>query len=142
MYNYSGIIYRIYAVPTPFLILGLFMLFIVFSKSSKKRRGNLILCAVLLATSILTASFYLYKSANPIIESCTGYFVEQRSDPNVAFSDVFSFDTRDDLKKLFDLDIFSKKDIFPNDFIEGEKYIIFYERDTKIIVAVEKANKN
>ena len=54
------------------------------------------------------------------------------------FNIKFTFDGGENLNPSFELDAFSKKKIYSEDFEKESKYKIFYEKDTNIIVKVEK----
>lgn len=50
----------------------------------------------------------------------------------------YCFTNGTELKPVFCLDIFSKKQIYPDDFVEGKKYRIYYTEMGNVIVKVEE----
>lgn len=74
----------------------------------------------------------------PSISVHEGFFIEERSEFHSFFGMEYVFSNEDGLKPIFYLDIFSKKEIYPKEFVKDEMYRIFYEEKTEIIVWVEK----
>ena len=138
MYNYSGILYRIYAVAVPTFLLGLLLVIIALKMPLIKRKSELIFAGIVILISILLGCFYLYKSINPTISYCEGYIVEERGYNKVPVTTAYVFATdENDEKKIIYLDAFSRKSIIENKLFNDVKYRIFYEKDTRIIVLVE-----
>ena len=50
----------------------------------------------------------------------------------------YCFSNEKGLKPVFNLDIWTKKEIYPKDFNKKQKYRIFYEEETDTIVRIEK----
>lgn len=77
----------------------------------------------------------------PDVSDYTGTFVETYRDSAVApplpFTDADIFWNGEGKKEPVYLDIFSKKEIFPNEFIEGKEYKVYFDSFTKVIVKVE-----
>lgn len=153
MYNVDGIIYRIFAVGGIIFLLFVGCFFIVkpwtikSEKEKNKRRKKIlemITLTVGLIWAVCTICFYSYKSFNPKIESYTGAFVREYRDSTVApplpFTSAYVFDGYKGKDRRFYIDSSSKKAIYPEDFSEGKMYIIYYEKDTKIIVGVEEVD--
>lgn len=143
MYNLNGILYRLFATCFVLFILGAIVLII--SKFWDKEKAD-IACmrgAILSIVIILVgSSFYIYKYVNPTIEIHEGYFVEEYRDSSVAppfpFSYCYVFTDGDNLKPSYYMDVFSRKDIYPDDFSTECRYRIYYEESTGIIVRVEQ----
>ena len=88
---------------------------------------------------------FLVDIVNPKVESYTGYFVEEYRDSRVSpplpytFAYVFC-DGSSNPKPIYHMDVFSKREIYPEDFIEGQWYTIYYVDliDSDAIVGVEE----
>ncbi len=88
-------------------------------------------------------SYFSYKTVMPDIVSCEGAFVYEYRDSRVApplpLTAGYVFDVVDEEDNLvFYLDVYSKKKIYPYEFIENKTYKVYYEKDTKIIVGIEE----
>jgi hypothetical protein len=110
-----------------------------FWKPQSRKLSSVIIAICITLYAISYISVFSVKAVNPVIASCEGYFVrEYRDSSKGPFTYSFVFDDGVGADKRFHLDSFSKKDIFSDDFIEGEMYQIIYEKDTRIILRVEQ----
>ena len=144
IYNLSGLYYRIHAVGGVLLFLGILDLLLTLFLW-KKEKKLLILSILSIVTSLIFTTSYLIKLNNLEIEVYEGSF-ESTYRATAGIPSVLPFDfeyhfTSEASNKEFFLDAFSKKDIFPADFIEGNQYRIYYEKSTRIIVGVENLTK-
>ena len=117
--------------------------FLESSTYRKKEFGN---GCLITGFSTIYIICHLVILANPEVASCSGLFVESvrrpRSAPPFPLTWEYTFDTGEPLKKYFELDSISKKKIFPEEGLElGEKYQIYYEKHTKIIVKIDHLTK-
>ena len=141
MYNYSGIIYRIWGVCGIILLLGIVL--ILFEKpwsrdfTIKKCKLGLIILAV----SICASLFYISRLIFPTVSSYTGEFVEysrnSRVAPPLPLTNEYVFYNGEGEKRKFYLDIYSKEKIFQHEFETGNKYTIYFDEITNIIVKVD-----
>lgn len=85
---------------------------------------------------------YLAYLFSPQIDSFQGVLYEEyrnsRVAPPLPLTMEYSFSEVDGDKKVFYLDLLSKKEIIPEGFQKGEEYIVCYETRTNIIVKVEQ----
>ncbi len=140
--NYSGIIYRIWAVGGAIVLLGIGCLLVsgIRTKSFSKQcflAG--VLCAVY---GLGTAVYYVAQLVSPDVSSLRGVFHEEyrnsRVAPPLPFTMEYSFYDENNDSRVFYLDVISKKEIIPEGFLEDKEYIIYYEASTNIIVGVER----
>ena len=141
MNDYSGIIHRIYEEIIPIFVIGLVMFWIAFHDSPAKKKRYLCIAWIAMVLSVLEGGFYIYKSKYPIVLCHRGYFDRQYSAPRSLSTDAYVFSNEHGRKPIFYLDDASKKKIFEEDLIEGVEYLVFYEKDTKIIVRLEVYNE-
>lgn len=153
-YNYSGILYKLIAPSGIIILQGIFLLFLSdFWKNSKKRKKeqnkNIRAAYIVICIGVVSLLLFSIDLVNPKVESYTGYFVEEYRDSQVSpplpytFAYVFC-DGSSNPKPIFNLDIFSKKEIYPEDFVENQWYTIYYVDliDSSTIVAVEEYIQN
>ena len=139
--NYSGIIYRIWAVGGAIVLLGIGCLLAsgIRTKSfSKQCFWAGVLCVVY---GLGTAVYYIVQLVSPDVASLHGVFYEEyrnsRVAPPLPFTMEYSFYDENNDSRVFYLDVLSKKEIIPEGFLEDIEYIIYYETSTNIIVGVE-----
>ena len=139
--NYSGIIYRIWAVGGAMVLLGIGCLLVsgIRKKSFSKQCFMAgVLCAVY---GLGTAVYYIAQLVSPDVASLHGVFYEEyrnsRVAPPLPFTMEYSFYDENNDSRVFYLDVLSKKEIIPEGFLEDKEYIIYYETSTNIIVGVE-----
>ncbi|MBE6882049.1 MAG: hypothetical protein E7489_03500 [Ruminococcaceae bacterium] len=151
-YNYSGILYKLIAPCGIFFWGGIVILLLnkfwekKHDDSEKKSIRN---ACIILGVGVIASLLFLVDIVNPKVESYTGYFVEEYRDSQVSpplpytFAYVFC-DGSSNPKPIFNLDIFSKKEIYPEDFVENQWYTIYYVDliDSSTIVAVEEYIQN
>lgn len=142
MLNYSGIIYRIWGEAGMIILLGIAcLLFSGFRTKSFSKQCFIagILCVLY---GCGTAAYYSTCLFSPKIDSFQGVFYEEyrnsRVAPPLPLTMEYSFSEISSKKKVFYLDLLSKKEIIPEGFLEGTEYLVCYETRTNIIVGVEK----
>lgn len=146
MYDFQGIWYRIIACGCVFLILGIWILLgSHFGDSQRIEKKEFGTGCLSLGFSIIYIIGHLIILSHPEVLICTGIFIEEhrapRTAPPLPLTWEYTFDTGEK-KRYFDLDTISKKQIFPEEGLElGEKYQIYYEKYTKIIVRIDHLTK-
>lgn len=142
--NYSGIIYRIWGEAGIIILLGLAcLLFSGFRTKSFSKQ-----CFIAGVLSVLygcgTVAYYAICLFSPQINSFQGVFYEEyrnsRVAPPLPFTMEYSFYDESNKSKVFYLDVFSKKEILPEGFLENTEYSICYETRTNIIIGVESVD--
>ena len=141
MFNFSGIIFRIWGVCGVILLLGIVC--ILFEKPWSKS-FNIQKCKIallIIAFAVLLSSIYLSRIIAPRVSSYTGEFLETNRNSRVApplpVTHEYIFWNGEDTKVVFYLDSFSKKKIFPREFTVGQEYVIYFDEFTNVIVQVE-----
>lgn len=139
MYNFSGIYYQMKSNAIIFAVLG--VVFLIFSKCwnvDKRNTKEMIIglvCVILAISSVVYYSIIIKKHK---ISTHEGYYVsEQRASPYILKME-YCFSNGNKRRPVFYLDVLSKKKIYPEDFNSKQKYRIFYETKTNIIVRVEE----
>ena len=141
MYNFSGVFFRIWGVCGIILLLGIVCL--VFEKpwSAGFKIRNCKTAVVLIVFALFMSAVYATRVIFPDVSSYTGEFVSTNRNSRVApplpVTNEYVFRRGIEKKKVFYLDVFSKKEIFPYKFETGQKYRIFYDEFTNVIVRVE-----
>lgn len=143
MFNLDGIRFKLFACDFLFLFVGILALISSkFWKPQQIIKRDLHTGCVLTILAVLFIIDHLSSLWNPHILSCTGTYLSYRSNSRVSppwpFTISYTFDTGEEKKREFHLDIFSEKKIFPEDeLVYGNEYLIYYEEKTNIIVRIE-----
>lgn len=141
MYNFSGVLFRIWGVCGVILILG--VAGILFQKpwantfDIKNCKSGLFMIGLAICLSIIYASRIVF----PNVSSYTGEFVETHRNSRVApplpVTHEYVFWNGEGKKQVFYLDSFSKKEIFPYEFVNDQNYTIYFDEFTNVIIRVE-----
>lgn len=141
MYNFSGVLYRIWGVCGVILILG--VVGILFEKpwAKKVKIQNCKVELIAIAFAICLGLIYASRIVFPDVSSYTGEFIEShrnsRAAPPLPVTNQYVFWNGEGKRKVFYLDIFSKREIFPYEFVGGQKYTIYFDEFTNVITKVE-----
>ena len=141
MYNFSGVMYRIWGVCGVILMLGFVCL--LFERPWKKsfKIQNCKLGLIMIAFSVCLGLIYVSRIVFPDVSSYTGEFVESRRNSRVApplpVTYEYVFWNGEGKRHVLYLDIFSKKEIFPSELESGQKYIVYFDEFTNVITKVE-----
>ncbi len=144
MYDVSGLKYRMWGVFGIFLLLGLFLL-LAEKPWSKDFKLHKILPALLaLIIGIGGISLNIYRICNLHISEYTGYYEyyyrNSRVAPPLPFTYAYVFRNDQSEKETFYIDVFAKKNVFPNspeDLEEGHVYTVYFEKTTHVILRIE-----
>ena len=143
MYDFSGVLYRIWGVCGIFLFLGVAVILLEKLLSKKFKIKNCIAGLLAIALAISFSSIYLSRIVFPDVSSYTGEFIESHRNSRVApplpLTKEYVFWNGEGKRKVFYLDVLSKKEIFPYEFVSGQKYTIYFDEFTKVIVKVDVA---
>lgn len=144
MYNFSGIVYRIWASDGIILLLGCFNLLLTLLKDGRFQLKKCALFLVIIAIGLGLCLFHVSRIYSPQVSSYTGEFISSYRDSRVApplpCTYGYRFGDGKGYKKVVYLDAFSKKKIAPDEFVVGQEYTVYYDEFTRIIVMVEKNN--
>ena len=143
MYNFSGIIHRIWCIGGILLLLGIIGVLIdQYEAKQKGKEFKIKNCKVSIITIVLAVGlclFFISRIVFPNISSYTGVFQYEKDESRgPLLSNEYVFWNGGKKNQVFYLDVYSKKKIFPEEFEEAEEYIIYYDELTKIIVGVER----
>ena len=137
MYNFSGILFRIWANCGWLLFFGVILL--LFKKPWKKtfriKKCKFELFAI--AFAICLGLFYVSRIAFPDVSSYTGEFIDSGHRNGSPSTKEYVFWNGEGKRQVFYLDRRSKKEIFPYEFVSNQKYKIYFDELTDIIVNVE-----
>lgn len=141
----DGLLYDLRTCIFP-TVLGIILLIVriifpnIFGEKKKEALIGIIVCLIIGISSIITVTLSI---ASPVTETYQGEYVDWYRDSNAAhgsgISNAYRF-TDGETTRSFNIDAQSKKTVYPQDFIVGEEYIIYYkEGHTRdIIVKVEE----
>ena len=143
MYNYSGIIYRLLSPCGIVLALGILHILLTFNLERKLNFHNCKTGILIIFASICFTLIHLYNIMYPDVKEYTGEFLYEhrnsRTAPPLPFTMEYIFWNGEGYKYGFYLDIFSMKEIYPEGFTVCQKYTIYYEDATNVIIGVEIA---
>lgn len=141
MYNFSGIVYRIWGVSGIMLLLGIICILLEKPWVKEFKFKSYMIGMILVIAAIGSGVFFAFRIVSPDISSYTGEFIRSNRDSTVApplpLTNEYVFWNGEGKKQGFYLDVLSKKEIFPYDFEEGQEYIIYFDKGTKVIVKVD-----
>ena len=151
MCDFSGLEYRIFSVGIISLFCGLicFIMSLIFKKRKSSESGSkkdsvkaVILGLLFVFISVTYSGYHIFKIHQPVVCVHEGYFIEERRNSRVApplpFTMQYTFTNDNQPNCKFYLDVFSKREIYDEEFEKNANYRIYYEEDTDIIVKVEK----
>ena len=138
MYNLEGIFYEMLRLSGIYIIVMIiFLISSEFWHKKKRKTKYLVMSLVCILLTIGTIMYYSYVIKNPNIAIHEGFFIEERRERNSVTRWEYVFSNDGGLKPIFSLDIASKKNIYPEDFGTKNKYRIYFEQRTNIIVKVD-----
>ena len=141
MFNFSGIIYRIFGVCGAIFILGIIYILLNKPWSQNFKIQNCKLSIISIALAVCLSLLYISRIIFPAVSSYTGEFIDHHRNSRVApplpVTYEYVFGNDEDKKHVFYLDVFSKEKIYPSEFEHGCKYTIYFDKLTKVIVAVK-----
>lgn len=139
MYDLSGLYYQMKRDGIIFGLVGLqFLISSRFWIAERRNVKEMIVGIVSILLCVCSLTYHTYVIYDLEIAVHEGALVrENRSNPGL-FCKEYCFTNENGLKPVFYLDIFSKKELYPDDLVKGTQYRIFYEEKTDIIVKIEK----
>lgn len=141
MFNYSGLIYRIWGVAGIIAVVGLIGILTARPWRKKFKISTIIIDLVFIAFAICLGLAYYSSILFPNISSYTGEFITMNRNSRVApplpVTYEYIFWDGEGIKPKFYLDTFSKNKIYPYEFEVGKKYTVYFDEFTSIIVRIE-----
>lgn len=141
MYNFSGIVYRIWGVCGIILLVGIIAILCAKPWMPDFNISKVKIDLLFIVFAICLGSIYISRIVFPDVSSYTGEFIETHRNSRVApplpFTDEYVFWNGEGKRQVFYLDIFSKKEIFPYEFVSSQKYTIYFDEFTNVITKVE-----
>ena len=141
MWNFGGILYRVWAVGGIILLLGAACLLVSKIGREDFNKDCCIAGVFCSAVGIAAIVYFLFCMFFPQVSSIQGTFTQKYRDSRVApplpFTYEYTFYDDDGFAGAFYLDTFTRKEMIPEDFILNEEYIVYYESRTNVIVGVE-----
>ena len=148
MYDFSGLIFRIWGCYGFMILLGAICFpWKIFKgkKLEKRNKQGLLAAALNWGLGLVFIAITIISMAHPNVASYTGVYLSSRDDsrsaPPLPVTMIYVF--RDDFgnRKGFDLDDFSKRKIYPAKFERGKRYTIYYDKFSEVIVRVEEVEE-
>ena len=142
MYDYSGIVYRIWGIGGVLSAIGVILLILSFLfKVDELQKRSFIVGIVFSLLGLGLAFEYSSILRNPEIQTFEGAFLEEHRNSRVApplpLTWEYIFKDKDGASETFYLDTFSQKNIFSDSFENNTTYRVYYESEYRIIVKVE-----
>lgn len=135
MYNFSAIWIRIISL---FLIFAVFIVVIFFLEKKITIKLKIIILSILVIISVLLMLPTIKALIEPELVAIEGSFCDEITIGGVnPFERRYSFQCNGEVVSV-DLDPFSKRIIYNNEFIKGERYTVVYEKETNLIVYISK----
>ena len=137
-YDFSGLWYTIWTDAAVTFILGLIVLIGCIVGALPSKKWLLVAIVGMIIGFGYSAEYIIYIN-NPQIEMGEGILIaEHRRDLMAPFTWEYTFEDSDGQRTSGYLDSFTRKKMLPERFIKGEKYRIYYEDQSNIIVKIEK----
>lgn len=141
MFNFSGVLYRIWGVCGVILVLGVACILLNRPWARKVKIKDCKLGLIMIAAAIGLSLLYASRIVFPGVLSYTDEFIDSHRNSRVApplpVTNEYVFWNGEGKKQTLYLDIFSKKEIFPDDFVSDRKYTIYFDEFTNVFVQVE-----
>lgn len=139
MYNFDGIYFQMKSSAILFLVLGIVSLLLSRCWNMDKRdTKEMIIGLVCVMLAIGSVIYHSNIISNPKVLTHEGYYVSENRSYKHLLKMEYCFSNGDNLKPIFYLDVLTRKEIYPDDFSTEQKYRIFYEEESDIIVKVEE----
>lgn len=140
MFNFSGVLYRIWGVCGVILVLGVACILLNRPWARKVKIKDCKLGLIMIAAAIGLSLLYASRIVFPGVSSYTGEFIDSHRNSRVApplpVTNEYVFWNGEGKNKLLS-GHFLKKEIFPDDFVSDRKYTIYFDEFTNVIVQVE-----
>lgn len=143
MFNFSGLVFRIWGVCGIVLFIGLIG---ILSKRPWKQvldAKQIMIDLLFIGIAVLLGAVYLSRILFPGVSSYTGTYIETHRNSRVApplpVTYEYVFWNGEGNRQKFYLDTFSKKSILHDDLDAGRTYTIYFDEFTNIIVGIENS---
>lgn len=139
MYNLGGIYYQMKSDAILYIVLG--VVFLILSRCwnmDKRNTKEMIIGVVCIVLAIGSIIYYSIIINNSRISTHEGYYVSEQRVNTYILKREYCFSNEDETKPVFYLDVLTKKEIYPENFDSNQKYRIFYEEKSDVIVKVEE----
>lgn len=141
MYNFSGVLFRIWGVCSVILMLGIIL--IIFEKPWKKgfsfKNNALSIGMVIFALALM--GLYVSRIIVPDVSVFQGTLVKIQNNTRIApplpVTEEYVFQNNSGIKRGFYLDLFSKRSIIPYELEIGTKYSVHYDSFSSIILKID-----
>ena len=141
MYNFDGILYRIWGVAGLFVLLGVCCILAPRLRVTTINKECVIAGLLCILFGVTTGIYYVSCYLHPSVQCIQSTLVEVRRNSRVAPPLPLTMEyifLNNDGYVAFYLDNLAKKDVLFDDFELGHEYYIYYEEQTDIIVGVIK----
>lgn len=141
MYNFSGLLYRIWGVCGTILVLGVVCILLQKPWTKNFKILDCKLGLTMIVFAVCLGLVYVSRIFFPDVSSYTGVFIETNRNSRVApplpVTYEYVFWDGEGKRQVFYLDIFSKEEIFPYEFASNQQYTIYFDEFTNVITRVE-----
>lgn len=117
------------------------ILFLVCSRFwiiEKRNKRDLLIGLVSVLLCICSVGYHYYAISRLEVGIHEGFFIRENRDNPYLFRMEYCFSNSDDLKPIYYLDVFSKKEIFPEELTEKNMYRVYFDKRTEVILKIEK----
>ena len=141
MFNFSGVLYRIWGVCGVILVLGVACILLNRPWARKVKIKDCKLGLIMIAAAIGLSLLYASRIVFPGVSSYTGEFIDSHRNSRVAphlpvTNEYVVLEWRKEKTNFF-IWTFSQKRNIPDDFVSDRKYTIYFDEFTNVIVQVE-----
>lgn len=140
MFNFSGVLYRIWGGCGVILVLGVACILLNRPWARKVKIKDCKLGLIMIAAAIGLSLLYASRIVFPGVSSYTDEFIDSHRNSRVApplpVTNEYVFWNGEGKNNLLS-GHFLKKEIFPDDFVSDRKYTIYFDEFTNVIVQVE-----
>lgn len=141
MICFDGIIYRIWGVCGCIFLIGVLCILIEKPWKNQFTLERFGLGIFIIGIAFSLGIFYLSRIISPSINYFDGMFVSENRNSTIApplpLTYEYIFSTQEEKDPVVYIDVISKKNVFPEKFVEGNHYRIYFDELTRIIVHVE-----
>lgn len=141
MYNFSGVLFRIWGVCGAILVLGVGCILLEKPWTRNFKIQDFKLGLIMIVFAVCMGLVYVSRITFPDVSLYTGEFIESyrnsRVAPPLPVTYEYVFWNGEGQRHVFYLDIFSKEEIYPENFKHNHQYTIYYDDFTNVILRVE-----
>lgn len=137
MYNFVALWVRLIEIIFLTVIVTAIVLF--FGRKQFKKWEKIVTICLAVLMLVLGGGYTFKSLVAPDVKTITGIFEsEMRANQRVSFFEWEYCFVSENEKVYVELDSISKNIMFDEEFIKGQEYIVSYEEESNLIVAIQK----